>query len=315
MKRDDTAFFRAIRPLIGGADKKLTSDQVAGVNGLLAAFDRYGDGDLRKLANILGQVQRETGGLMTPVREGFKDSDAEARAYVKRQGYKYAKPGRNRGQWAYGRGPIQLTHDDNYERADRELGLNGRLIANYDLALDPKIGAQIAVRGMMEGWFTGKKLGDYFNAKVTNWQQARRIVNAMDHADEVATNSKRFHAALLASIEPDANTDMAEVVPPPEPPPAPAAKEPVHWAGVGTAVGGAVVAAQAGVQAVNSTVTTVRDTASQAVETVTTIRETSQGLTAFMPSPSIMVAVGIVIVAIGIATIYLRHKLAREQGV
>ncbi|MFT4129974.1 glycoside hydrolase family 19 protein [Labrys sp. (in: a-proteobacteria)] len=314
MKRDDAALFRAIRPLIGGADKKLTADQVAGVNALLAAFDQYGDGDLRKLANILGQVQRETGGLMTPVREGFTKTDAEARAYVKRQGYKYAKPTKYGGQVAYGRGPIQNTWDYNYEKMDKRLGLNGKLLANFDLALDPVIGAQIAVIGMMEGIFTGKKLGDYFNT-VTNWQQARRVVNGMDHADEVATNSKRFHAALLASIEPDANSDMADIIPAPEPPPPAAAKEPVHWAGAATAAGGAVVATQATVQSINSTVTTIRDTASQTVDTVTTIKEGSQGLAAWLPSPPMMVFLGVILIGIGIATIYLRHRLAKEQGV
>ena len=46
--------------------------------------------------------------------------------YGKGKGRKYGVPGRNRGQVAYGRGYVQLTWDDNYERADKEIGAGGR---------------------------------------------------------------------------------------------------------------------------------------------------------------------------------------------
>ncbi|WP_374534410.1 hypothetical protein [Phenylobacterium sp.] len=140
-------------------------------------------------AYVLATAVHETAGQLRPIAE-----------YGKGAGRPYGKPGRNGGQVAYGRGDVQLTWDENYERADRELGLGGRLIANYDLALDPEISARIIVRGMQEGWFTGKKLVDYLPATATQAQfaAARRIVNGTDKAELIAGYAVTFQAALQA---------------------------------------------------------------------------------------------------------------------
>ena len=36
---------------------------------------------------------------------------------------------------------------------------------------------------MMEGWFTGKKLTNYFNGTTEDWFNARKIINVTDKAD------------------------------------------------------------------------------------------------------------------------------------
>ena len=140
-------------------------------------------------AYVLATAVHETAGQLRPIAE-----------YGKGAGRPYGKPGRNGGQVAYGRGDVQLTWDENYERADRELGLGGRLIANYDLALDPEISARIIVRGMQEGWFTGKALAAYLPATATQAQfaAARRIVNGTDKAELIAGYAVTFQAALQA---------------------------------------------------------------------------------------------------------------------
>lgn len=140
-------------------------------------------------AYVLATAVHETAGQLRPVAE-----------YGKGAGRPYGKSGRNGGQVAYGRGDVQLTWDENYERADRELGLGGRLIANYDLALDPEISARIIVRGMQEGWFTGKALAAYLPATATQAQfaAARRIVNGTDKAELIAGYAATFQAALQA---------------------------------------------------------------------------------------------------------------------
>lgn len=140
-------------------------------------------------AYTLATAVHETAGTLRPIRE-----------YGKGAGRKYGVPGRNKGQVAYGRGDVQLTWDDNYERADRELGLNGALIANYDLALDPAVSAKIIVRGMEKGWFTGKGLADYLPKTATraNFIRARRIVNGTDKADLIAGYAETFQTALIA---------------------------------------------------------------------------------------------------------------------
>ena len=57
------------------------------------------------------------------------------------------------------------------------------------MALDSLIAARIMFRGMAEGWFTGKKLGDYFNAKEETLN-ARQIINGND-CDELIAVSRQ----------------------------------------------------------------------------------------------------------------------------
>lgn len=166
----------------------LSAEEVAGCERILdacvaAAFP------VSWAAYTLATAVHETAGTLRPIRE-----------YGKGAGKKYGVPGRNKGQVAYGRGDVQLTWDENYERADRELGLNGALIANYDLALDPAISAKVIVRGMEEGWFTGKRLADYLPAAAPRAQfaSARRIVNGTDKADLIAGYAETFQSALQA---------------------------------------------------------------------------------------------------------------------
>lgn len=117
------------------------------------------------------------------------------------KGRAYAKPGIHNGQVAYGRGLVQLTWDRNYARADAELALNGALIGDYDRALRTDTAVAILVRGMEEGWFTGKALRDYLPAEhgtVEQFTAARRIINGTDRDTLIAGYAKAFQAALVA---------------------------------------------------------------------------------------------------------------------
>ena len=49
---------------------------------------------------------------------------------------------------------------------------------------------------MAEGLFTGKCLGDYVNASRCDPLSARRIVNGLDRASEIAGYFARFREAL-----------------------------------------------------------------------------------------------------------------------
>lgn len=105
------------------------------------------------------------------------------------------------GKAPYGRGLVQLTWDANYRKADAELALGGKLAANYDLALQPDIAVAILVRGMQEGWFTGKSLATYIAPGLgtqSEFVAARRIINGTDKADLVAGYADGFKGALLA---------------------------------------------------------------------------------------------------------------------
>lgn len=181
------AFFDHVRahPPLGPI---LTRDEVAGCERILGAC---GEEDFPPswAAYALATAYHETAGTLRPIRE-----------YGKGRGRRYGRPGRHKGQIAYGRGDVQLTWDYNYERADRELGLGGALIANYDLALDPEVSKRIMARGMKEGWFTGKRLGTYLPhiALREQFRAARRIINGTDKADRIAGYAVTFQSGLVA---------------------------------------------------------------------------------------------------------------------
>ena len=98
----------------------------------------------------------------------------------------------------YGRGLVQLTWLTNYEWAEREIP-GSDLVRCPDNALLPAIAAEVLVRGMSEGWFTGKTLADYFPLRAPathDWIGARAIVNGKDHAAEIADYAVHFNGAL-----------------------------------------------------------------------------------------------------------------------
>lgn len=163
----------------------LSQPQVNGINALLAPA---GGLAIDEVAYILATAYHETATTMQPIAE-----------YGKGRGRKYGVPGRNGGQVPYGRGFVQTTWDANYERTDRELGLGGALVENYDLLLtDTAMAAQAAVRGMIEGWYTGKKLADYFAGGKCDFVGARRIINGTDKAEKIAGYAAFFAKALTA---------------------------------------------------------------------------------------------------------------------
>lgn len=172
--------FDKVRPLFNG---KLSQKQVDGINLIV---DRYRGISLPMLAYILATAKWETAHTMQPIRE-----------YGRGRGRPYGKID-STGKAPYGRGYVQLTWEYNYKKADVNLQLGGKLAADYDLALDPDIAVRILIRGMEEGWFTGKKLSDYLGDSATraDYKHARRVVNGTDKDDEIAAIAMSFAAAL-----------------------------------------------------------------------------------------------------------------------
>ena len=189
--------------------KGFQQEQVFGINATLAAWDKLSPkADLRWVAYSLATKYWETARTMQPIRE-----------YGRGKGRKYGAPAGPYGQIYYCRGDVQLTWWANYVKATRELRKRGflrdgeDLERNPDLALDPDIAAAIMILGMTEGWFTTKKLADYFNRTETSWVGARKIINGTDHDDDIARIARAFYAALVAA--------QPKPVPAPTPEPAP----------------------------------------------------------------------------------------------
>lgn len=175
------AFYASVRRRASGIfGTSLSQGQVNGCNTLLSEAEKEGT-PLRFLAYILATAYHETACTMQPVREIGKG-----------KGKPYGKP--VNGKTYYGRGYVQLTWLENYQRAAKELAVD--LVRYPDDALEPDIAAAILFRGMTEGWFTGKKLSDYINLDKTDYFNARRIVNGTDRADKIAGYAKAFETAL-----------------------------------------------------------------------------------------------------------------------
>lgn len=208
----NAAFFNIVRPkLFFGS---LNDGQVQGINALVLACVQNGL-SVEKIAYVLATAYHETARTMQPVREYGRGAGRKYGTWEMNSiGVKYCP--KHGGTTAtvytqgecphlfYGRGHVQLTWYANYERATHEINKtlpeneHIDLIANPDLALDLAISCKVIVLGMAQGWFTGKKLGDYFNSQQCDWVGARKIVNGTDKDDLIASHAKVFFSALNA---------------------------------------------------------------------------------------------------------------------
>lgn len=175
---NEAAFFAGVRDVTGG----LSQPQVDVVKSMIAATAHW---PLGWLAYGLATAWHEA--LFKPQPEwGFG------------RGRPYAALGAH-GQSQYGRGLVQLTWDKNYEWADKALGLDGKLLANFNLALEPDIAVRILVKGMEEGAFTGHGLSKHlpgWRGTHEQFVEARRIINGTDKAEKIAKEADGFQRAL-----------------------------------------------------------------------------------------------------------------------
>ena len=191
MKYDRDVYFGDVRDaLFSGA---LSQEQVDGQSVILAVWEYQGGGtpmdDERWLAYMLATVFHETATKMWPTTEYGSQSYLQGKEY-----YPYI-----------GRGFVQLTWEDNYDKASKALGLidDRDLVEHPEMALDSLISARIMFRGMAEGWFTGRKLGQYFNDDKDDPVNARQIINGNDDDELIAGYHADFLAALVAARVPD----------------------------------------------------------------------------------------------------------------
>lgn len=207
---DKAAFFNSVRSsLFNGS---LTKSQVSGTEYILDAIIDEGDIGRNHAAYMLATAFHETARTMQPVRETLASSDAQAirvldTAYARGRlpwvKTAYWRPDAQGKSWL-GRGLVQLTHKANYIRAGKELGVD--LVGNPGLAMEPKIAARILIKGMDEGWFTGRTLDDYIDDRdeadsedLREYRNARPIINGKDKAEQIAQIALRFETALKAA--------------------------------------------------------------------------------------------------------------------
>lgn len=184
-------FFAHVSPVLFGG--KMFPSQKAGMALILDEWDKRGLTDTRWLAYMLATVYWECDRTMQPIRE-LGGPQARYAPY-------------------YGRGFVQLTWQANYAKASKFVGVD--LVADPDRALDPTIAVQILFDGMLDGWFTGKKLADYDTANGYDCVGARHIINGTDRAAVIAAIAAKFYTCILAAGY------TASSAAPPAPAPAP----------------------------------------------------------------------------------------------
>lgn len=182
------AFFDSIRRDFGS----LKQSQVEGFELL---YNATKDLPVRHQAYILSTVWHETAATMKPIAE-----------YGKGKGHSYGQSAGPYGQIYYGRGYVQLTWHANYVKAGQKIGHD---LERYpDHAMHTDIAAKVLIKGMLEGWFTGKKLSDY-----TTYAEMRRVVNGRDKAYLIGDYAEKIEKAIMAQ----AQADIAKPVIPPPP--------------------------------------------------------------------------------------------------
>lgn len=182
------AFFDNIRRDFG----PLNQGQVDGFELLYTATK---DLPVRHQAYILATVWHETAATMKPIAE-----------YGKGKSREYGKPAGPYGQIYYGRGYVQLTWHANYVKAGAAVGHD---LERYpDHAMHTDIAAKILIQGMLDGWFTGKKLSDY-----QSYNDMRRIVNGTDRAGLIADYATKIERALMAQAKAELLSNTEELPP------------------------------------------------------------------------------------------------------
>lgn len=183
-------FFNEVRDHVFG--NSMYQGQVDGCEAILDAWGKHApNSDPRFIAYSLATAYHETARSMAPVRELGQG-----------RGRSYGIPVAPYNQVYYGRGYVQLTWERNYTNATRRLvkrgvvGADINLARNPDLAMRPDIAAAVLVFGMLEGWFTGRKLVDYFSGTRSDWVDARVIINGHDRAALIAGYGLAFYHAL-----------------------------------------------------------------------------------------------------------------------
>ena len=159
-------------------------DRTATIKAIREECARQGVTMPEQIAYVLATVQHETGDVFQPIREAYYlGSKAETYRKNKLRYYPY-----------YGRGYVQLTWKENYEKYGKLLGLE--LVTSPDLALRPDVSLFVLVHGMKTGTFTGAKLSTYFNASRVDFRNARAIINGTDKADIIAGHARKWLSTL-----------------------------------------------------------------------------------------------------------------------
>lgn len=130
-------------------------------------------------AYVIATVHHETASTFKPLEE-----------YGKGKGRPYGRADATTGKAYYGRGFVQLTWKSNYQKYSEILGVD--LVNRPELACDPNVALFVLVHGFKTGAFTGRRLEQYVLQGKTDFLNARRCINGMDRASQIAQLAQKY---------------------------------------------------------------------------------------------------------------------------
>jgi predicted chitinase len=170
-----------------GLYKKPTKYHLRGINAIIDYSVNVADiTDWRKIAYILATAYHETARTFEAIDEFGKGKGKPYGQKIKQSKRRYLVP----DKLYFGRGLVQLTWYENYERFGKFLGID--LLNNPELCLNLNVSVKILVEGMQRGMFTGVGLDKYFNDERCDYVNARKIINGMDRAELIAGYANKF---------------------------------------------------------------------------------------------------------------------------
>lgn len=138
---------------------------------------RQGIGSNNQVAYVLATVDHETAQTFKPVKEAFWLSESWRQQNLRYYPY-------------YGRGYVQITWKENYQKFSNILGID--LVSNPDEVMESKTALFILVYGFKNGSFTGKKITDYINDSQVDFYNARRCINGRDRAADIKAIAEKY---------------------------------------------------------------------------------------------------------------------------
>lgn len=154
---------------------------------ILDEWEIQGHTDRRWLAYIFATVYHETYNFIAGVREMYPMKELGGEKYLKSKAY-YPY---------YGRDFCHTSWLENYRKVKDFTGID--VVKHPEKIAEPKLAAKVLIHFMVQGLYTGKKLGDYIYHKRCDFYNARRIINGIDKATLIEGYADRFLKSLNGS--------------------------------------------------------------------------------------------------------------------
>lgn len=212
LKFDRQKFFDAYRKEFG----KLNQSQAEGLEQLLGFIEADKEMcDVRWIAYMLATVFHECKlpptwkPVWKPVEEADKGRSQKTHVVKGKVLPWYGSPktikcdGVDYTHIFYGRGYVQLTHGENYQKVGASIGLGCELVKDPARALEPEIGYKIMSQCMRTGeaYANGFTLGQFLNGEKIDYEGARKIINGTDKKKLIAGYAVKFQGVLeLSSV-------------------------------------------------------------------------------------------------------------------